>query len=81
MFHKAMFGISWYSFEKSDCKGTWSALFLCKKGEPVKGTESKGGLKTEKAIRNYPKPKKAILDSSWLSNIAGNYIYSLELYL
>ena len=47
--------------------------FLCKKGEPVKGTESKGGLKTEKAIRNYPKPKKAILDSSWLSNIAGNY--------
>ena len=29
--------------------------FLCKKGEPVKGTESKGGLKTEKAI----------LDSWW----------------
>ena len=37
-----MIGISWYNFEKSDRKDTWSALFLCKKGELVQGCIEKG---------------------------------------
>ena len=32
LFYKAIFGIFWYNFKKSDCKDAWSALFLCKKG-------------------------------------------------
>ena len=32
----------WYNFEKSDFKDTWSALFLCKKGELVQLCIEKG---------------------------------------
>ena len=30
--NKAIFGILWCNFEKSDCEDTVSASFLCKKG-------------------------------------------------
>ena len=67
-----MIGISWYNFEKSDRKDTWSALFLCKKGELVQGCIEKG--QSQKGDTRQRKLSGTIQNLRKLSRIARGYL-------